>query len=106
MATEPQRQVGREPIDSLAHPLRRRILRGLHRHREARRSSEIATELGLRPSVVAYHIGVLATWEATTEAGLTDQRGGMLYESAVGEDPAVLALLKDKEAEDEGKLAD
>jgi Helix-turn-helix domain len=106
VAAEPQRQAGRGPIDSLTHPLRRRILRGLHRHGEARGPSEIATELGLMPSVVAYHVGVLATWETTREAGLADQRGGLLYESAVGEDPVVLALLKDREAEDEGKLAD
>lgn len=105
MAAEPPRQAGREPIDSLAHPLRRRILRGLHRHGEARRPSEIATELGLIPSVVAYHVGVLATWGASRKASLADQRGAALYESAVGEDPAILALLKDTEAEDEGELA-
>lgn len=106
MATEPQRQVDRVPIDSLTHPLRRRILRGLHRHGKARGLSEIGTELGLVPSVAAYHISVLATWKTIRAASLANERGGLLYESAVGKDPAILVLLKDKEAEDEDKLAD
>jgi DNA-binding transcriptional ArsR family regulator len=106
MEAEPQRRPDRRPIDSLTSPLRRRILRRLHRTGEATGAIEMAADMGLDLSRVNYHMTVLASRGATQEAGLSAEGGGPLYESAVAEDPEILALLKVNEADDEGENAD
>jgi hypothetical protein len=80
--------------------MRRRILRYLHRCEEPKGAREVATALPETLTQVSYHLRTLASHRTIREAGLASD-GGALYESAVSDNPEVLALLKTTQAEDE-----
>lgn len=65
----------------------------------------MAAELGLALALTAYHMDVLAERGATREVDPACEGGEPSYESAVAENPEILALLKAKETEDEGERA-
>lgn len=103
MATsESQRRTGRDPISPLTHPMRRRILRYLHRCGEPRGLREVAAALGEEFALINYHLKSLANFGTISEAGTTPGRGSLLYESTVSENPEALALLEAHKDEDEG----
>jgi DNA-binding transcriptional ArsR family regulator len=103
-ASKLQRRTGRA-IWSLTHPLRRRILRHLHRLGEPRGALELAAGLGEGPSQITYHLKTLASQRAIREAGPAPGGRSPLYESAIDEHSDVLALLEATEEEDEGREA-
>jgi predicted transcriptional regulator len=102
-ASDSQRKSGRNPSDPLTHPLRRRILRYLHRCGEPKGAHEVAEALGEGVSQVKYHLRSLENYGTTMEAGTTPEGDALLYESAVSEDAEVLALLEAYEDRDEGR---
>jgi hypothetical protein len=102
---EPQRRADPDPTDPLTHPLRRRILRRLHRCSEPSGPREVQAALGEGLLQIAYHLKTLASYGTTREAGPAPGGDLMLYESAVAENAEVLALLGATEAEDEDRKA-
>jgi DNA-binding transcriptional ArsR family regulator len=96
-----QQKAGRDPIDLLKHPTRRRILRYLHRCNEPQSPSEIATELGDPVSQIDYHLKTLQSYEITRKAQPSPEIDIDMYESAVRDNAEVLALLRATEIADE-----
>jgi hypothetical protein len=95
----------RNPSDPLTHPLRRRLVRYLHRSGEPRGPHEASTAFNATLSLIAYHMKVLADFGTITEASSAPNEDPPLYESAVGGNPEVLSLLEATEEEDEGRRA-
>ena len=102
MATRDQkRTTGRDPAGPLTHPMRRRILRYLHRCGEPKGAADVATALNEPTSQSRYHLKALESFRTTREAGQGPGEGNSpLYESAVSEDVEILALLEGTETED------
>lgn len=106
MATpESERRADRNPIDPLTHPLRRRILRYLHRCAEPKGLREVAAALDAEIPQTNYHLNSLASFKTIRKAGLASKADSVRYESAVSENPEVLALLEARQDEDEGRVA-
>jgi DNA-binding transcriptional ArsR family regulator len=99
MTSPGSQQRDKGPLGPLTHPVRRRILRYLHRCEEPRGAREVATALPEALTQISYHLRALASHGTTREAGVAAE-GGALYESAVSDNPEVLALLKATQAED------
>lgn len=83
--------------DALDNPMRREILRVLHRDERPRSIREIASELSeLTVSEVGYHVGVLRRYEAVAVDG--EGRAGrdaqQLYFSGIQDDLQALAALR------------
>lgn len=81
----------------LLNPVRRRIVRWLHRDFEPHYVSELCGELSLGPTVAGYHCDVLSI------QGIVNQfegPHGLMVESRAGDDPAVIALLLATQVED------
>ncbi|HEY7457075.1 MAG TPA: helix-turn-helix domain-containing protein [Solirubrobacterales bacterium] len=75
---------------ALCHPVRRRVVRRLHRDFEPRTVAELCDDLALNQGQVRYHGEVLAT------QGIVKQYegpGGLLIESLAAEDPGVISVL-------------
>lgn len=104
MATsESKRETGRDPISALTHPMRRRILRYLHRCGEPKGLREVTAALGEAFPQINYHLKSLANFGTLSGAGTTPGGGSQLYESTVSENPEALALLEAHKDEDEGR---
>lgn len=90
-------------IWAIAQPLRRRILRSI-RDREAPSSPvQVAGQLGLPVSMVAYHFSVLCRFGAIELTGEQPARGAIehFYESTIEDDPPIEALLEETREADE-----
>lgn len=106
MATpESDHRANRDPMGPLTHPMRRRILRYLHRCGEPREPLDVATALEEALSRISYHLRSLASYGTSKEAGPTAKGDSLLYESAVSENADVLTLLEATETDDEGPQA-
>jgi DNA-binding transcriptional ArsR family regulator len=91
-------------IVAIGHPLRRRILRVLHDWGGPCSPAQIARELDLPISTVAYHAKVLWRFGAVEPAGERHVRGAVehFYDSTIEDDPPVETLLEEtREADDE-----
>lgn len=101
MATSDENSnTGRVPAGSLTHPMRRRILRYLHRCGEPKGASEVAKALDQPISQISYHLKALESDGTTREVGPASG-DSLTYESAVKENDEVLELLETTEANDE-----
>jgi DNA-binding transcriptional ArsR family regulator len=92
--------LGRGAAGSLTHPMRRRILRYLHRCDEPKNASEVAKALDQPISQISYHLKALESDGTTREVGPASG-DSPTYESSVKEDDEVLELLEATEANDE-----
>ena len=93
-------------IIAIAHPLRRRILRVLNDWGEPCSPVQIARELDLPVSTVAYHAKVLWRFGAVEPAGEKQVRGAVehFYDSTIEDDPPIETLLEEtREVDDEEK---
>jgi hypothetical protein len=96
-----ERKTGRDPIGPLTHPVRRRILRDLHRCSQPKGAPEVAKTLDESEPQIRYHLLALEHYGTAQEAGSErSEKDSRLYESAVSENPEVLGLLEATEAED------
>ena len=84
----------------LTHPMRRRVLRYLHRCDEPKGAPEVAKALGQPISQVTYHLRTLESDGTIREVGLASGES-LTYESVVKENDEVLELLEATEANDE-----
>ena len=89
---------GLKPAVPLDHPVRRRILRRLHRDFSRHSIDDLARQLSLDPSNARYHAEVLA-WCRTVKQ--SEGPTGLQVESLAAEDPEVIALLASTRSEDE-----
>jgi predicted ArsR family transcriptional regulator len=87
-----------KPAVPLDHPVRRRILRGLHTDLGRRPIDDLARELRLDADQARYHAEVLARWRTVRQS---EGSAGVHVESLVAEMPEVIALLVSTRAEDE-----
>jgi hypothetical protein len=81
----------------LRHPMRRRIIRSLHRDFEPHLSAELCDDLGLDSVEFAYHGDVLAGQGVVKQF---EGPEGLLIDSLVGDDPDVIAVLLSTQAQD------
>jgi predicted transcriptional regulator len=92
-------------IWAIAQPLRRRILRSI-RDREGPSSPvQVAKQLDLPVSMVAYHFSVLCRFGAIELTGEQPARGAVehFYESTIADDPPIETLLEEtREVDDRG----
>lgn len=90
-------------ITALNHRTRRRMLRLLHADEEPLSPARMAERLDRSMSSVSYHITVLRGYRAIDLVGEQQVRGAIehFYVSKVADDPTVLRVLKETEAEDE-----
>lgn len=104
-APESQPRADRDPIGPLTHPLRRRILRYLHSDVGPQGTREVANALGQELAQINYHLKSLLSYGTIRETSPALGVGSCLYESAVSENPEVLALLDAHADDDEGRKA-
>jgi DNA-binding transcriptional ArsR family regulator len=92
-----------ELIWSIAHPVRRRILRAVGRKRKPRSPIQIAKQLKIPLSMVSYHTTVLRQFGAVELAAERPARGAMehFYDSAIEDAKAIEALLEETREADE-----
>jgi DNA-binding transcriptional ArsR family regulator len=91
-------------IWSIAHPVRRRILRAIRDYGEDCSPAQIATELELPLSMVTYHTAVLRNYGAVEPVSERQARGAIehFYDSAIEDSPSIENLLEEtREADDE-----
>jgi DNA-binding transcriptional ArsR family regulator len=90
-------------IWSIAHPVRRRILRAIADRGKARSPTQIAEQLDLPVNMVAYHAGVLRKLEAVELAGEGQVQGAIehFYDSAIEDAETIEALLEETREADE-----
>lgn len=99
-----KRGTGRDPAGPLTHPVRRRILRFLHRSSKPKGACEVAKALEEPVAQIRYHLHALAIYGTTKEAGSgRDEENSQLYESGVSENDEILGLLEATETEDRDK---
>jgi DNA-binding transcriptional ArsR family regulator len=96
--------ISQELLRSVAHPLRRQILRTLHEVGEARSPAELREVYGLPVSHVSYHVKVLRECGAVALTDTRPVRGALehFYASTVAENESVNVILGSTEEEDEG----
>jgi DNA-binding transcriptional ArsR family regulator len=82
---------------ALRHPVRRRIVRWLHRDFEPHLAAELSDDLGLDSRQLAYHGTVLAGQGIVRQF---DGPDGHLIDSLVGDDPEVITVLLSTQAAD------
>lgn len=82
---------------ALRNPVRRRIVRWLHRDFEPHPVAELCDDLSLGESEAEYHRDVLESHRVIKQF---EGPRGLLVESRVGDDPAVIALLLSTQADD------
>jgi DNA-binding transcriptional ArsR family regulator len=90
-------------INALNHPLRRKILRGLHGAGEARSPAQLSKVVGRDVSSVSYHMKVLTDMGAVKKTGDRPARGARetFFASKVAEHSQMIAILADTEEDDE-----
>lgn len=93
--------IGRGAGGSLTHPMRRRILRYLHRCDEPKGASEVAKALDQPISQISYHLKALESDGTTREVVPTFEGDPPIHESAVSDNDEVLELLETTEPNDE-----
>lgn len=91
-----------ELLGAMAHPVRRRVLRALHRRGEARSPRELSDALGLHLSSVSYHVRVLRDAHALALTDETPVRGSVerFYVSVVGAEGWPLSVLDSSRRQD------
>jgi len=94
---------GTDPIDPLAHPLRRQVLRFMHKTVTPVGALQVAEALEQRVPQVRYHMLTLAKFKVIAEVGVGSDGVSPLYESAVTGNARVLAELERTQEEDEGR---
>lgn len=82
---------------ALLNPVRRRILRWLHRDFEPHYVAELCADLSLGESEAEYHRDVL---EGQRVVKQFEGPHGLLVESLAGDDPPVIALLLSTQGRD------
>lgn len=100
---DPKQPMSGSLIRALNHPLRRRLLRALHRTEGARSATQLRTTVHSTVASVDYHLKVLAATEAAAKSGQRRVRGAreIFFVSKVAEHQQMLAILADTEREDE-----
>lgn len=93
-------------LTAIDHPRRRRILRMLHERSEPANPIEIALKVEGPLGLIAYHVRVLRELGAVERVGeeqeLDSDSAEHFYESRIGGDPSIEAMLEeDEEEEDE-----
>jgi DNA-binding transcriptional ArsR family regulator len=90
-------------IASLAHPVRRKVLRVLHEPGGPRSPSKAAKRLGLPWQTVSHHFTFLSEREIIEMVRWNEVRGAVehVYESLVADDPLVKEMLRRTEKDDE-----
>lgn len=90
-------------IKALKSPLRRVILRELHRVGEARSPAEIAAQHPVKLSDTSYHFRTLQKHKMVALTGTRPSRGALehFYASTVNDDALVISLLESTKKEDE-----
>jgi len=85
----------------LLHPVRRRIIRRLHRDFKPHTVAELRSDLSLNSDQIRYHGDVLADRKLVKRFEGPD---GLLIESRVADDPSVISILISTHAEDQGTI--
>jgi DNA-binding transcriptional ArsR family regulator len=91
-------------IMAIAHPLRRRMLRMIVKHREPLSPTQMAKEFGLPLGTITYHARVLRQFKAVEPIRERQMHGAAehLYEVTLENDPPIETLLEETREVDDG----
>lgn len=91
-------------VKALNHPLRRKLLRELHRCGEARSPVQLSKTIDADVTNIDYHVKILASLGAAEKTGDRPVRGASenFFASTVADHRQMTAILADTERDDDG----